>query len=772
MKHIKLPFILLFLLFGQLKASPFNGEFKTVLDSDHSPVFLTTEIIRDQLFLNIPQKLLDQPMLFNCFKGMTNSYMQIAWARHRDNIILKALSVPSTSGVILPVVTDRALMDNVLAIFPMEQQQDESRGYRIDVTDLILNKIVEWPQYLGVSFGPSIPNISFVEDSKDRDNEVIIKIRRGMVSKKEKVSFPMYFSFSTLPEPMKSRTHDYRMGYYSEDLYGIRHGIHPDGTHNSRANIRRWRLIKKYKDNSSSVPFKPITFLLSPEIPKKWRPYVKAGIEEWLPALEAAGFKDAIRVIETDSLSEWDKFSINTNIVYWGQKRYFRDYEQNEYGGTIGCVIDDRTGEILKADIFLNASRETLEERYFIRAAPLDKRARSFPFPDDLTGRLFQGLTAHETGHALGLKDGNFGEYSYGVDQVTDPNWLTTMGHTPSVMNYTRHNNIPQPKDNIPPNLLIPKVGPTDLYSIRWGYQEFPSGTTKEEESQLLETMIRLQDSFPWYRFNETRFEDIGPAKTDEVVETNDPVRSTSMALRNVERAIAMIPSATSNETGNARLFRLYNKSVNLWYDHMKHVASVIGGYDLQYQALDQPGNMFDPIAWSKQEEAIDFLVQNAFHPPKWLTDPDFMVKVKYTTFPDKVSEYQIKLMTELLLAPRFKRLEYMEGLMDNKLLEQFLVRVQEGLFQNLDNEKDISPRIQELQKAYIERLGAILDIEISVYNSDAQLTDYTDYAKGLLAERLLELKTKLEKNVNKGRRTEVNGHWLLCLQKINTILP
>lgn len=773
MKHIKISLILLFLLFGQLEASQFSGEIKTSQESNLRPAFLTTEIAGDQLFLNIPDNLLDKPILFNCYKGRFYSYMQIVWTRHKDKIILKSLSIPSTSGVILPVVPDKTLMDNILAIFPIEQGLPGSTEYRINITDLILNKIVKWPQKLGVSFGASVPDISLVEDANNRDKEVIIKIRRGMVSKKERVSFPMYFGFSALPEPMKSRTHDYRVGFTNEDLFGIRQGIQPDGTHNSKANIIRRRLDKKYKDRAISVPIKPITFLLSPEIPKKWRPYVKAGIEEWLPTFEAAGFKDAIRVVETDTLSEWDRYSIDHNIVYWGQERHFRNPDGEEYGGTIRWIIDDRTGEILKGDIYLNASRETMEEKYFIRAAPLDPRAQSFPFPDELTGRLFQYLTAHETGHAFGLKDGNFGEYSYGIEQVTDSNWLATMGHTPSVMNYTRHNNIPQPKDSIPPNLLIPKVGPMDRYSITWGYKEFPSGTTIEEELEHLEAMIRLQDSIPWYRFNESQLEVIGPAKTDEVVETTDPVQSTSMALQNLERAIAMIPSATLNEKGNARLFRLYNKSINLWYRHMQHVASVIGGYDLQYQSLDQPGNMFDPIAWDKQEKAIDFIIENGFNPPPWLTNPNFMFKVKYTTFPDKVSEHQLKLLMELLLSPRLKRLEYMEKITGKPgVLQAFLTRLHEGLFEELESRERVDPRKQELQLAYIERLVSIVKMEKMVYDLDARFFSYTDYSKGIFMRGLLELKKKLGHELKSNRNAVLKGHWALCLQKINTFFP
>ena len=43
------------------------------------------------------------------------------------------------------------------------------------------------------------------------------------------------------------------------------------------------------------------------------------------------------------------------------------------------------------------------------------------------------------------------------------------MGHSPSIMDYSRFNYVAQPEDNIPVNLLIPTVGPYDKYAIMWG---------------------------------------------------------------------------------------------------------------------------------------------------------------------------------------------------------------------------------------------------------------------------------------------------------------
>jgi len=733
--------------------------------------FLTSFIEDDQLYLNVPGHLLEKPLLFIRYEQRyRRKYMQVVWSLHRDKLVLKTQSIVSDAGIIIPFKRKVPLMDNILAIFPIENKGGGPDSYYINITNLVLGMDIEWPQWPGGFTGSPIPQISLLLGSKDFENEVIIKTRQGLMKAQSKVSLPIYFAFCALGEPMKGRRYDYRMGYWNEEVFGIDFGIDNDGTKNDIANICRWRLEKKFKDQKISVPVKPITFLLAPEIPEEWRPYVKAGIAEWIPAFEAAGFKDAIVVKEVDSLSDWDRNSINKNIVYWSQKKYFRGTENDEYGGTIYDVKDYRTGEMLKCDIILSASRQNYEDKYFIRAAALDKRAQTFPFPDALLGRMYQSLAAHEAGHAFGIMDSNYGEFTYPVEKMNDVDWLETMGFSPSIMNYSRPNNIPQPEDNVPPSQLISKVGPTDHYNIQWGYTEFPEGM---DEEAALERIIQLQDSIPWYRYNNGQHEVIGPAQTNEVIETNDPVKSTLLALKNLRRAIGLLPAACKGQKDNVRLEKVYDKSLRLWFDHMRHVVSLFGGYDIHYKSLNQPGKTYTTLALQSQEEALEFLITNAFNAPKWLANPEFNKKIRYSSRPDRVLEFQQKLLIELLRPQRLKRFEYLETLEGHKeALNNYLSRLQSGLFKELNNETGhVERRKQEIQMTYLDKMKPILEQKRVNINVESKAMDYTDYSKGILMYQLTNLKKDIENYLKKGSKMPYYGHWKLCLKKINAML-
>tara|TARA_R110002051_G_scaffold44783_2_gene90630 strand:- start:1163 stop:3481 length:2319 start_codon:yes stop_codon:yes gene_type:complete len=733
--------------------------------------FLTSFIEGDQLYLNIPDQILDKPMLFVFSVEVNKSqsvHMQVMWTLVNDKIVLKTLSIKSTAGIIIPLKKGVPLMESILSIFEIQTKYSSKSSYCINITDLILRQDIEWPQYFQAYTESPVSQISLLLGTKNFDNEVIIKTQRGINKNKSNISIPAYFSFFNLSKPMKSRRYDYRMGFWNEEVSGI--GVY--GTKNSLANITRWRLEKKYKNQKISVPIEPISFILSPEIPKKWRPYVKAGIEEWLPAFEAAGFKDALVVKEVDSLSDWESYSVNNNIVHWDKRKYFRGSEDEEYGGTVSQIIDYRTGEILKSDVFLGSSVQNVENRYFIRAAPLDKRAQEFPFPDEVTGKLYQFLTAHETGHAFGIMDANYGEHTYPLEKMNNVNWLETMGYTPSVMNYTRPNNIVQPEDSIPPTLLIQKVGPTDRYNIQWAYTEFSNETSLEEEEALLENIIRLQDSIPWYRYNAGGYQIKGPAETNEVVETNNPVESTKMALKNLERVIKLLPKACSNEKDNTRLEYLYDKTLNLWYDHMRHVVSLIGGYDIYYKSINQPQNIYTPITLESQKKAIDFLINNAFNPPHWLVNPDFNYKLRYSVHPDRILQYQQELVYEFLRSLRLKRFEYMDSIDGYKgILQMYLAKLQSGLFKELnDNQGNVKPRNQEIQLTYIDKMIRIITQERVNISVEEKAFDYTDYSRGKVMEQLILLKKEIEKEIKKNKKSNSLGHWKLCLKKLNEI--
>lgn len=113
--------------------------------------------------------------------------------------------------------------------------------------------------------------------------------------------------------------------------------------------LLRFDVQKADPEAAVSPPVKPITFVMDHSIPKQWRPLVREGTLWWNTAFEKAGIKDAIVVLDPPDDPDWDPAGIEHSVIYWHLM------DDLVFSGMAGpSLIDPRTGEVLKANVFLN----------------------------------------------------------------------------------------------------------------------------------------------------------------------------------------------------------------------------------------------------------------------------------------------------------------------------------------------------------------------------------------------------------------------------------
>ncbi len=203
----------------------------------------------------------------------------------------------------------------------------------------------------------------------------------------------------------------------------------------------------------------------------------RAGVLQWLPAFEAAGFSNAIRVLDAPTPAA------GPGLVARG-----RDDQRHPLGAAgerqrdgparhrpalgrdaVGAHPGVAPGDRRLRPVLLGAVRRLGRGRRPRPGCRLSTESRA---------RCCSYVLAHEVGHTLGLMHNQIASTAHPVAHMRDPAFANRCGPNSSIMAYGRFNQVAQPGDGV--TQLWGVIGPYDLAAIKYGYGVFGSDPASE----------------------------------------------------------------------------------------------------------------------------------------------------------------------------------------------------------------------------------------------------------------------------------------------------
>ena len=712
----------------------------------------------------------------------------LKWEKFDNNILLKQASYSKFANDSLPIsiAVSNSNFEPIIASFKITVKNKDKNSYVIDVTSLYKNdvKMFGFPQSTRKSYKISSldSKLSFIESIRSFPLNIEtkhIKTYKSSDSRNGQISMVLNNSMVLLPkEPMRRRYFDERVGWFtsSQTDYGI---------DNQEAEtvryLDRWRLevkdedIEKFKSGELVEPKKPIVYYLDPATPKKWRKYLKDGIEDWNVAFEAAGFKNAVIVKYPPTKEEDPDWS--PEDVRYSTVRYLASPSLNANGPH---VSDPRSGEIIESDInWYHNVMKLLRNWYFVQTAAVNPDARGVEFKNEVMGELIRFVSSHEFGHTIGLPHNMGSSSAYPVDSLRSATFTKKYGTAPSIMDYARFNYVAQPGDDgvalMPSDWDTPNVGVYDIYAVKWGYKPILD-VTQEEEKSILQGWITEKADDLKYRFGSAG---IDPSSQTEDLGDN-AVKASEYGIANLKRIMPnLIEWTTEDGETYDELEYMYNQVLGQFRRYMGHVANNIGGVYQYYKTADQNGAVYTHVSKEHQKACVNFLNNHLFNTPYWMIEKDILNKIEFAGMTNRIRTVQSSYLNNILDFGKMARMIENEALNGNNAytLENFMNDVKNGIWSELRNGKKIDVYRRNLQRSYIQRLGYIMANE-QPRRQGSFWANYTTPVNVAVSDirsstlgTLLNLRKELSKSVKKYSDQNTKNHLNYCIGLINNAL-
>ncbi|MEO7255628.1 MAG: zinc-dependent metalloprotease, partial [Casimicrobium sp.] len=465
-----------------------------------------------------------------------------------------------------------------------------------------------------------------------------------------------YYGFSKLPEPMRPRQADPRVGYFTTNVNDF---TNPDKREQKTRYINRWRLEKKDPSAAPGVlsePKEPITYWLDKNIPTAYRKAVADGILEWNKAFEKIGYKNAVVVKQQQDGDDFDTSATRFASIRW--------VAGNEiaFGARGPSKTDPRTGEILDADIEMNEEVTRLYSGRVAEDPPrpvgaglfrnsgalctyADSKLTEAAFALDLLvarGDFEYGspkaeawimdaikdITAHEVGHTLGLRHNFKGSTSITPEQLRDPKFGAEVGVSSSVMDYNALNIAT--RNEVQGQYSMLTVGTYDIWAIEYGYKET---TPANEQAELAKTLSRATEPALAYATDEdagfgSMVEGIDPEVNRSDL-SSDPLGfydKRFTVIRELWDRVQSreLPAGTKYE----QLRRNFERGFRLMGDVSELAAKYVGGVAVLRDVSGSGRQPLTPTDAVKQRRALDLLTRNLFTVDSFKFKPEFLGKL------------------------------------------------------------------------------------------------------------------------------------------------